>query len=101
MKMIQLLLCLSSCVFSGKSDLVQRDIQAVVSAARVPVKVCGSMHSIQVDIIINLFARTFVQVILETSMLNDDQKRQACKLAQSAGAAFVKTSTGFGGGGVD
>jgi deoxyribose-phosphate aldolase len=37
-----------------------------------------------------------VKVILETALLNDDQKIVACKLAQMAGADFVKTSTGFG-----
>jgi deoxyribose-phosphate aldolase len=36
-----------------------------------------------------------VKVILETALLNDDQKIVACKLAQMAGADFVKTSTGF------
>ncbi len=40
-----------------------------------------------------------VKVILETSKLNDDEKIVACSLAKAAGAAFVKTSTGFGGGG--
>lgn len=40
-----------------------------------------------------------VKVILETSMLDRDQKITACALAKAAGAAFVKTSTGFGGGG--
>lgn len=40
-----------------------------------------------------------VKVILETALLNDDEKRLACKAAESAGAAFVKTSTGFGPGG--
>jgi deoxyribose-phosphate aldolase len=36
-----------------------------------------------------------VKVILETSALTDEQKRLACRLAREAGAAFVKTSTGF------
>lgn len=40
-----------------------------------------------------------VKVILETSQLNDEEKVIACALAKTAGAAFVKTSTGFGGGG--
>ena len=40
-----------------------------------------------------------VKVILETASLNDEQKVRACVLAKKAGAAFVKTSTGFGGGG--
>ena len=40
-----------------------------------------------------------VKVILETSKLDDEDKIAACALAKVAGAAFVKTSTGFGGGG--
>jgi deoxyribose-phosphate aldolase len=40
-----------------------------------------------------------VKVILETSLLSDDEKRVACELASRANADFVKTSTGFGGGG--
>ena len=36
-----------------------------------------------------------LKVILETSLLTDDQKMVACRLAQMAGADFVKTSTGF------
>lgn len=39
------------------------------------------------------------KVILETALLTDDEKRIACQVAQQAGADFVKTSTGFGGGG--
>lgn len=57
--------------------LVQQDISAVVQAARpVPVK-----------------------VILETSQLSSEEKIIACALSKAAGAAFVKTSTGFTGGG--
>lgn len=56
---------------------VLEDIRAVVQAAEpVPVK-----------------------VILETAKLDDEEKIMACTLAKAAGAAFVKTSTGFGGGG--
>lgn len=40
-----------------------------------------------------------VKVILETFLLTDEEKVKACELAVSAGAHFVKTSTGFGGGG--
>jgi deoxyribose-phosphate aldolase len=57
--------------------LVASDIRAVVDAA----------------------APFAVKVILETASLTDEEKRIACVLASSAGAAFVKTSTGFGGGG--
>jgi deoxyribose-phosphate aldolase len=56
---------------------VLRDIEAVVEASRpAPVK-----------------------VILETGGLNDEEKVAACALSKAAGAAFVKTSTGFGPGG--
>ncbi|GHD29911.1 deoxyribose-phosphate aldolase [Parahalioglobus pacificus] len=40
-----------------------------------------------------------LKVILETSMLSEDEKREVCRLAVECGVAFVKTSTGFGGGG--
>ena len=40
-----------------------------------------------------------VKVILETVMLERDEKIAGCTLSKAAGAAFVKTSTGFGGGG--
>jgi deoxyribose-phosphate aldolase len=40
-----------------------------------------------------------VKVILETSQMNGEEKAISCALAKTAGAAFVKTSTGFGGGG--
>ncbi|HYA16256.1 MAG TPA: deoxyribose-phosphate aldolase [Bryobacteraceae bacterium] len=36
-----------------------------------------------------------LKVILETALLDDDQKRTACRLSVAAGADFVKTSTGF------
>lgn len=40
-----------------------------------------------------------VKVILETSSLTEDEKIISCGLSKAAGAAFVKTSTGFAGGG--
>lgn len=40
-----------------------------------------------------------VKVIIETGLLTDDEKRQACQAILAAGAQFVKTSTGFGPGG--
>jgi deoxyribose-phosphate aldolase len=40
-----------------------------------------------------------VKVILETSQLSDDEKIISCGLSKAAGAAFVKTATGFGPGG--
>jgi deoxyribose-phosphate aldolase len=40
-----------------------------------------------------------VKVILETCLLSDREKLTACSIAMDAGAAFVKTSTGFSSGG--
>lgn len=40
-----------------------------------------------------------VKVILETSLLNEEEKERGCLLAVEAGAHFVKTSTGFSTGG--
>ncbi|MBT8159998.1 MULTISPECIES: deoxyribose-phosphate aldolase [Arthrobacter] len=40
-----------------------------------------------------------LKVIIETSLLTDEQKVLACQAAVEAGADFVKTSTGFNGGG--
>lgn len=42
---------------------------------------------------------TVVKVILETSLLTRDEKIMGCTLAKAAGADYVKTSTGFAGGG--
>lgn len=40
-----------------------------------------------------------VKVIIETGLLTDDEKKYACQAILKAGAAYVKTSTGFGPGG--
>ncbi|MFC7529679.1 deoxyribose-phosphate aldolase [Actinoplanes sp. GCM10030250] len=58
---------------SGAVSAVETEIKEVVVAA-------GSAH---------------VKVILETAYLTDEQKLAACWAAERAGAAFVKTSTGF------
>jgi deoxyribose-phosphate aldolase len=59
----------------GEPDVAQVDIAAVVEAARQ--------------------GGATVKVIIETALLDHDQKVLACRLAVAAGAAFVKTSTGF------
>ncbi|PNZ33948.1 deoxyribose-phosphate aldolase, partial [Staphylococcus felis] len=40
-----------------------------------------------------------VKVIIETVLLTDEEKVKASELSKAAGAHFVKTSTGFAGGG--
>lgn len=37
-----------------------------------------------------------VKAIIETGLLDDDQKKTACELAAAAGVSYVKTCTGFG-----
>lgn len=61
---------------SGDDETVKRDIQGVVEES----------HR----------GGAIVKVILETALLDDNQKVVACTLAKEAGADFVKTSTGFG-----
>ena len=39
--------------------------------------------------------KNILKIIIETALLNEEEKIRACKLAVSAGADFVKTSTGF------
>ena len=63
---------------SGDADAVKRDIEGVVQACR---------------------GRAVVKVILETGLLTDEEKIQACRICKAAGADYVKTSTGFGPGG--
>ncbi|GEP48242.1 deoxyribose-phosphate aldolase [Microbacterium saccharophilum] len=62
---------------SGFDDVVTDDIRAVVEAA--------SGH--------------ITKVILETAYLDDEQIARGSRLTEAGGAHFVKTSTGFAGGG--
>ncbi|WP_114345152.1 deoxyribose-phosphate aldolase [Gottfriedia acidiceleris] len=59
-------------------ELVERDVRAVVEAAK---------------------GKALVKVIIETCLLTDEEKVRACELSVKAGADFVKTSTGFSTGG--
>ena len=64
---------------AGDDEYVQKDIEAVVKAA----------------------GGRLVKVIIETFLLTNDEKVRACKLAKAAGANYVKTCTGFSGGGAN
>lgn len=59
-------------------ELVEMEIKAIVDVAR---------------------GKALVKVIIETSLLTNQEKVRACQLAVTAGADFVKTSTGFSSGG--
>ena len=63
----------------GNDAFVEDDIRAVVEAAKPAI----------------------VKVIVETCLLTDEEKVRACELSEKAGAAFVKTSTGFSTGGAN
>lgn len=63
----------------------------------------GNYKEVLADIVgvvsvVHNFAK--VKVIIETCLLSDEEKVQACKLILDSGAHFVKTSTGFSVGGV-
>lgn len=62
----------------GHDEMVVRDMVGVVEAAA---------------------GKALVKVIIETCLLTDEEIVKACQLAVSAGADFVKTSTGFSTGG--
>ena len=64
---------------AGETQYVERDIAAVVNAAR--------------------RQKVLTKVIIETGLLTDEEKVKACLLAKKVGADFVKTSTGFAKGG--
>ncbi|ASN07351.1 deoxyribose-phosphate aldolase [Virgibacillus necropolis] len=51
------------------------------------------------EVVLTAKGHALTKVIIETSLLTEDEKTRACKLAKAAGADFVKTSTGFSGGG--
>jgi deoxyribose-phosphate aldolase len=67
-----------SALKDGNDALVENDIRAVVNAAK---------------------GKALTKVIIETSLLTDDEKVRACQIAVKAGTDFVKTSTGFSTGG--
>jgi deoxyribose-phosphate aldolase len=62
----------------GDDELVEKDIKAVVDAAK---------------------GKALVKVIIETALLTEEEKVRACELSVKAGADYVKTSTGFSTGG--
>ncbi len=66
--------------------LKSRDLELVARDIRTVVEVSHAREAI-------------VKVIIEAVLLNDEEKTIACLLSKEAGADFVKTSTGFAGGG--
>jgi deoxyribose-phosphate aldolase len=56
---------------------------------------------LEIEDVVKAAAGRPVKVILETCLLNDEEKIRACRLAVSGGARYVKTSTGFGAGGAN
>ncbi|APX97122.1 deoxyribose-phosphate aldolase [Natronorubrum daqingense] len=61
---------------AGEEDVVRAELAELVAAVPIPVK-----------------------VIIETALLTDEEKHRACRAADAADAAMVKTSTGFADGG--
>jgi deoxyribose-phosphate aldolase len=59
----------------------------------------GQAVASEIDQVVRAVSGIPVKVIIEACLLTDDEKATACRLVQDAGAAFVKTSTGFHPGG--
>ncbi len=64
-------------VKDGLFDEVEKEIKAIKKA-------CGTR---------------ILKVIIETCLLTDDEKKEMCRVVTGSGADFIKTSTGFAGGG--
>ena len=79
-------------------DAGAREIDMVISIGDA---VAGNWETVQ-DGIATVHTACFgvpLKVILETCLLDDDQKRRVCRICRDLGVAFVKTSTGFSTGG--
>ena len=63
---------------SGHTKAIEQEIQALAAAVE---------------------DKAILKVIIETCLLTDEEKTQACRIARRSGAHFVKTSTGFSTGG--
>ena len=63
---------------SGHTKAIEQEIQALAAAVE---------------------GQAILKVIIETCLLTDEEKNQACRIARRSGADFVKTSTGFSTGG--
>ncbi|MDR3602479.1 MAG: deoxyribose-phosphate aldolase [Desulfosporosinus sp.] len=64
---------------SGNWEAVEREVLQVVEAAQG----CGLL----------------IKIIIETSLLTDDEKKTVAEIVKLSGADYIKTSTGFAGGG--
>ncbi|HZC65547.1 MAG TPA: deoxyribose-phosphate aldolase, partial [Candidatus Dormibacteraeota bacterium] len=60
---------------AGQDEIVSADVRAICDAAHASNAIC--------------------KVIIETCLLTEEEKVRACRLSATAGADFVKTSTGF------
>lgn len=80
-------------VFDGASEI---DMVCAVSALKQGLR---DPYVDEIGRVVGSAGGATVKVILETCLLSDDEKQQGAAWAREAGAAFVKTSTGFGRGG--
>lgn len=87
---------------SKQWDLVELEVASVVQVVQGSLITSSELESIGMDIGTrnkNADEKVIVKVILETCMLTKEEIVKACKICVSCGADYVKTSTGFGGGG--
>ncbi len=84
------------------ADAVRRgatEVDMVINVGALKSKDYATVHDDIHAVVQGVAGKACVKVILETALLDDDEKVAASALAKEAGAHYVKTSTGFGGGG--
>ena len=83
------------------AEAIQMGAQELDMVINVPLLKAGNLPLLEGDIlgVVSAAGKAPVKVIIETCLLTDQEKVDACKTALNAGAAFVKTSTGLAGGG--
>lgn len=83
------------------SEAVKNGAEEVDMVINIGAAKAGDWETVENDIAIVREASrgALLKVIIETCLLTNDEKVEACLCAKRAGADFVKTSTGFAGGG--
>lgn len=78
-------------------DAIEQGAQEIDMVINLGALKSGDLAAVRTDIraVVQEAGKVPVKVILETAALTTDEKIAACQAAQTAGAAFVKTSTGF------
>jgi len=94
---------LSECKRFEASEVLRRGARELDMVINIGALKSGDHAAVQADIQavaeVTHQGGAILKVIIETALLTREEKIKACELAVAAGAEFVKTSTGFAGGG--